>query len=105
MLKVYANLSATPASATTVVIYQEGTNDSHVTIGVTSDVLSNIFIRKDIVTAKGDIITASAASTPTRLAVGADGLVLTAQADGSVAWEAGGGRVCLIAENVEFTFT
>jgi len=38
-------------------------------------------------TTKGDVIT-SDGSNNIRLAVGADGLVLTAQADGSVAWEA-----------------
>ncbi len=47
VLKIYANLSATPASATTVVIYQEGDSDAHVTIGVDSSVLSNIFLRQD----------------------------------------------------------
>jgi len=46
--------------------------------------------------AKGDLITASADDTPIILSVGADGEVLTAQADGTVGWEAaagGGGTI------------
>ncbi len=45
VLKVYANLGT--GSPTTVVLYQEGTTDSHITIGVDSSVLNNIFVRKD----------------------------------------------------------
>lgn len=45
VLKVYANLGT--GSPTTVVLYQEGTTDSHITIGVDSSVLNNIFVRKN----------------------------------------------------------
>lgn len=56
-------------------------------------------IPKSIMTAKGSIIAASGADTPVELVVGTDGKVLTAQADGSVAWEtpaAGGGSVTAV---------
>jgi len=42
---------------------------------------------KSLFTAKGSLITASGSATPVELVVGTDGKVLTAQADGTVAWE------------------
>lgn len=54
-----------------------------------------LYVDKALVDAKGDLVTATAADTPARLAVGADGLVLTAasgQATG-LSWAAGGGLV------------
>lgn len=51
-------------------------------------------IPKSLMTAKGSIIVASGVDTPAEIVVGTDGKVLTAQADGTVAWEtpaAGGG--------------
>jgi hypothetical protein len=59
------------------------------TDGVTSAIQTQLDakIAKSLMSAKGSVITASGANTPVELVVGTDGKVLTAQADGSVAWE------------------
>lgn len=51
------------------------------------------YLKESVFTTKGDIVAATAASTPARLGVGTDGQVLTADAAsaGGVKWAAGGG--------------
>lgn len=47
VLKVYIVLSATPSSATTVVLYAEGTTDSHISVAIEGDVLNQVYLRQD----------------------------------------------------------
>jgi hypothetical protein len=78
------NLELSPLSGAWL-IYDSTTSRWRVTAGHLNSIL------KSLVTTKGDLIVTTAASTPTRLAVGANGTVLTAdsaQASG-VKWAAG----------------
>ncbi len=67
------------------------TSDNDTSIATTAFV-TNAAILKTIVDAKGDLITASAADTPVRLAAGSDGQVLLADssAAGGLSWSNGG---------------
>jgi hypothetical protein len=58
----------------------------------------------DTLTTKGDLLTHNG-TTAVRLGVGADGQVLTAQADGSVAWEASGSGSGTFATDIEASTT
>jgi len=57
--------------------------------------MTSLFVAKSTLTTKGDLYAASAASTPARLAVGANDLVLTADSGEATGmkWAAGGGDV------------
>jgi hypothetical protein len=58
----------------------------------------------DTLTTKGDLLTHNG-TTAVRLGVGTDGHVLTAQADGSVAWEASGSGSGTFATDIEASTT
>jgi hypothetical protein len=57
-----------------------GNNSTRLATTAYVDTADGLLIPKSLVTTKGDIIAATAASTPARLAVGSDGQVLTADA-------------------------
>ena len=91
------------AAGTTIVASEMNTNfdDVEAFVNTTPGVVQN-----DIVDAKGDIISASAADTIVRTAVGSDGQVLTALASGSggVAWADSGRIVTTTTEDNTHTF-
>ena len=81
VVKFFANIGATGANAT-VRLHLEGTHDCHLTMPTTSDVLSNVFVRKDLFDAN-TILAADADDTPAALAVAAQRIV--GRAGGNIA--------------------
>jgi hypothetical protein len=97
---VYATTASTPVALTvpaSTVVGRKATGD--ITALSSADALTvigaaasghnhdSVYIAKALGTTKGDLITFSASATPARLGVGTTGQVLTAQSDGTNAWQ------------------